>query len=119
MVYILLGILATWRLTSLLNRERGPYDILVKFRKLLGVRFDEYSEPYATKNLAEGVLCFRCCSVWGGTAIALLMALMGIQRWLDVPLLILALSSGGIVIEELLSALPDDPEPITRRTHVE
>ena len=33
---LILGILATWRLTHLLNAEDGPWDILARLRRLAG-----------------------------------------------------------------------------------
>lgn len=94
-------ILATWRLTSLLNREAGPAHLFEKLRYKMGVRYDEASEPYATTNLAEGVLCFWCSSVWSGAVIAGLAALTGAIRWRDIPLTVLAISTGAILVEEL------------------
>ena len=95
-------VLATWRLTSLLHREDGPKQILERLRYWLGVRYDKRSERYATTNIAEGVLCFWCCSVWGAAAICVLAALTGVIRWRDVPLNALAISTGAILIEEML-----------------
>lgn len=94
-------ILATWRLTSLLHREEGPAHLFEKLRYKMGVRYDEHSQPYATTNLAEGVLCFWCSSVWSGAIVAGLAALIGAIRWRDVPLTALAISTGAILVEEL------------------
>jgi hypothetical protein len=67
----------------------------------MGVRYDAASEPYATTNLAEGVLCFWCSSVWVATIVVLFSAVMKTIRWRDVPLTALAISTGAILIEEL------------------
>lgn len=61
--------LATYRITTMLNNEKGPGDIFGKFRVRIGVRYDEYSNPFGTNWIAEGVLCFYCLSVWIGFAI--------------------------------------------------
>ena len=95
-------ILATWRLTSLIHREDGPAHIFEKLRHLLGVRYNAYSVQYATTNLSEGILCFWCSSVWGATVLCSLAALFKLMPWRDVPLNILAASTGAIAIEELL-----------------
>ena len=95
-------ILATWRLTSLLHREDGPKHLLSQLRYRLGVRYDERSQPCATTNVAEGLLCFWCSSVWASAAICMFAALLGLLRWRDVPLSILAASTGAIVLEEFV-----------------
>lgn len=57
--------LAAWRITSILVREEGPYDICEKFRYMLGVRYDEHSKRVTNGNmLASLVLCTWCTSVW-------------------------------------------------------
>ena len=62
--FILL-VLATWRITSLVSLEDGPWDILAKFRYIVGVRYDEYSQPTIFKNtFAKGIVCVWCVSVW-------------------------------------------------------
>ena len=68
----LLAILATYRITFLLNSESGPGQIFTRFRTRIGVRFDQHSNPYGSNWLAEGVLCFFCLSVWIGTGLSIL-----------------------------------------------
>jgi hypothetical protein len=94
-------ILATWRLTSLLHREEGPAHLFEKLRYKMGVRYNAASEPYAVTNIAEGVLCFWCSSVWAATIVALFSAVVKTIRWRDVPVTALALSTGAILVEEL------------------
>lgn len=45
--------LAVWRLTHLLAREDGPFDVVVKLRQALG-----------TGNLGALMDCFYCLSLW-------------------------------------------------------
>lgn len=74
-VTLLIACLATYRLTLLISSEGGPYNILERFRYLIGVRYDEYSKPYGTNTWARGVLCPYCLSVWvalGVTAVVYL-----------------------------------------------
>ncbi len=45
---ILILMLATWRISSLLVDENGPFDIFAELRYRVGVRFDKQSKPYGT-----------------------------------------------------------------------
>ncbi|WP_117880515.1 DUF1360 domain-containing protein [Aureibaculum luteum] len=51
-IFILSG-LTVWRITHLLSQEDGPFDLVIKFRKLFGQGF-------------FGTLldCFYCLSIW-------------------------------------------------------
>lgn len=86
-----------WRIMSLLtlryNRdgskrtEAGPYDILTKFRKTIGVNPDG-----AQKNeLAKVFTCIYCSSFWIGLVVALLLG-KGLGYGL-------ALSTAAVMIE--------------------
>ena len=94
---IMLGILATWRLTALLVTEEGPFDLLGKFRDWIGVRYDESSHCYGTNVIADSLCCFWCASVWAGAIIALLQG-GGIRRLI---LRALAYSAGAIWFKRL------------------
>lgn len=88
--------LATWRLTSLLVWEDGPFEVFARIRHLLGVRYDEQSRPYGKNWFAKGVVCPACASVWFGFIWAGLYYLWGDSVWIALPL---ALSAGAIVVE--------------------
>jgi len=90
--------LATWRLTSLLNREAGPFGLLTKFRHLIGIRYDEYSNVYGKNQIAEMVTCHWCLSVWVGIAVAASYYLWNDVWWLMLPL---ALSTVSIIIDRI------------------
>lgn len=64
--------LATYRLTLLISKESGPFDIMGKFRTWVGVRYDQYSNPVPTGQISEMVLCPYCLSVWMGICATLL-----------------------------------------------
>lgn len=64
--FLIILALTTYRLTLLISKEAGPFDIMGRFRSLVGVKFDEYSNPYATNQISEMVLCPYCLSVWIG-----------------------------------------------------
>lgn len=90
---LLISILATWRLTHLINNEDGPFSILARFRHWAGVRFNAfYSTPYSNTELGKALICHWCLSVWIGVGLAI------IQRkpiWYG-----LAYSAGAIAIAE-------------------
>lgn len=88
--------LATWRMGSLLKREAGPWNMFDKFRTILGVKFDERSEPYGTSMLSKMVLCVWCNSVWVGGFWAIAYLISPLVVWLALPF---ALSAGAILIE--------------------
>lgn len=68
--FILLAF-ASWRLTSLVSMEDGPWDMFAKFRNFIGVRYDEYSQPTVFKNtFAKGIVCVWCASMWVAFAAA-------------------------------------------------
>lgn len=88
--------LATWRVSSLLASEDGPYRILARLRHMLGVRYDEHSLPYGTTELAKMVACIWCNSVWVGAVAALSYALWpAVVPWLCLPL---ALSAAAVLL---------------------
>lgn len=101
-IALLVMVLATWRVSSLLAREDGPYDVLHKLRYHLGVRYNEYSEPHSDKMLGQLVLCIWCNSIWVGLVIAILADPMNYFSYTIVPL---ALSGGAILVEEFRNGL--------------
>ena len=100
---LLIATLATYRLTSMLNNEAGPADIFGRFRSLIGVKLDEYSVPYGTNWVAEGVLCFYCLSVWIGfgiTTAILITAILGnvnVALWVLFPF---AISGAAVFLKK-------------------
>lgn len=70
MDFLVLG-LATWRLTSLLVKEDGPWDVFARFRSWVGVRFNAQSEPYGDTFLGSLLVCVWCTSVWVGGYLAM------------------------------------------------
>ena len=83
---LLLGSLATWRLTHLLAEEDGPADLVVKARAALG------------QGMAGDLMdCFYCLSVWVAAPLSLGVA----RRRSDLPIAWLALSGAACLIERL------------------
>ena len=52
-------IIVVWRLTHLISAEDGPFDLIIKLRKLLGNSF-----------FGKLMDCFYCLSIWIGLACA-------------------------------------------------
>lgn len=91
--------LATWRISSLLVKEDGPGEIFEKIRVKAGVRYDEYSRPYASSVLAGILSCIWCCSVW----VSFLTGIMLKPRnFADYLIKSLALSASTIIIDEVI-----------------
>ena len=91
---LLTGILATWRLTSLLYREDGPFDVFGKVRDLAGVRYDEMSKPFSDSQVGKALTCFWCTSITASVIVAIFKRRLSLSE-------ILASSAGAILIEEL------------------
>ena len=80
----LLAILAVWRLTHMLSREDGPWDILVRLRRTAGAGM-----------LGKLVACFYCLSIWVALPFAWFLkgdATETFVGWL-------AISGGAILLE--------------------
>lgn len=97
---VLVLALATWRLASLLAVETGPFDVFVRVRHLLGVRYDDYSVMYSANWIGKGVICIWCNSVWFGALWALLWFLFPWAWWLALPF---ALSTAAVIVERLVN----------------
>ena len=95
---LILIALATWRVSSLLVSEEGPFLILVKFRSFMGVYYDEYSEPQGKNVIARALLCVWCISFWVALGFAVLYY-YGLAFWVALPF---ALSAAAIVIERIV-----------------
>lgn len=83
-LHVALALLATWRLTHLLSQEDGPWDLVVRLRRVLG-----------DSVLGRMLDCFYCLSVWVAAPLALVVA----SGWSDRILSWLALSGGACLIE--------------------
>ena len=95
MEYVILA-LATWRLASLFSQEDGPFDVFIRFRHIVGVRYDDHGVPYGLNVLSKGMICVACCSLWIGFLWAGLYYLWRDSVWIALPF---ALSAGAIMIE--------------------
>lgn len=94
--YLLLGSLAVFRLSVLFADDAGPYGM---FRRLRGwLKREAKESPKLRKSeVAHGVECRRCNSVWFGTLIAAYVVSEWRSIWIDGFLLMLALSGAAIL----------------------
>lgn len=91
--------LATWRLASLLAAEAGPLDILSRLRVRLGVEYTPDDKVLTHNELARGLVCVWCNSVWIGMGWALAWYLWPVSWWLAAPL---ALSAVAVVVQKIV-----------------
>jgi hypothetical protein len=89
--WLVLGILAAWRITHLLRAEDGPWDIVVRFRRKLDQGF-----------WARLLDCFYCLSIWTALPLALWLGESVKERLLLWP----ALSAGAILLERITPPAP-------------
>ncbi|HRI60143.1 MAG TPA: hypothetical protein PK228_10485 [Saprospiraceae bacterium] len=79
-----LGTFSVWRITHLFNAEDGPWDVFIRFRRLLGNGF-----------FGQLTDCFYCLSLWVSLPFALLLG----QQWLERFLLWCAMSGAAILLQ--------------------
>jgi len=101
--WFLLGSLAVWRVTHLLQAEDGPWRLSAELRRGAGNGF-----------LGALLDCFYCLSLWAALPLALFLG----DGWGESLLLWPALSAAAILLERVLrqttpappaSYLEDDP----------
>lgn len=95
-LYLVLSVFAVWRLTHLIGKEDGPFDIIFLLRKKAG-------------NSVMGKLmdCFYCLSIW----IALPFGIWLGQNWIEKILAWLALSGAAALLEQATTKQNDPPGP--------
>ena len=91
--YLSLSILAVWRITHMLGKEDGPFDIIFLMRKKAGAGF-----------FGSLLDCFYCLSIW----IALPFGLWLGTNWYEKILVWLAVSGAACLLEQA-TAKNDQP----------
>jgi len=86
-----LSCLAVWRITHLLATEDGPFDLLVRLRRLLGAG--------ALGRLMD---CFGCLSLWVAIPFAWLIGDGWLERGLSWP----ALSGAAMLLQRITDRGP-------------
>lgn len=98
--------LACYRLSVLLSDDSGPYRFIAKFRSFLK-REEKHNKALKKSDVANGIECARCNSVWVAFPIALYAH--NHSNWtgwwidaIDVFLLCMALSALAILLNRAL-----------------
>src|SRR5882672_79594 len=95
--WLILGMLAVWRITHLLQAEDGPWNLLVRFRRWLG------------NGMLGGLLdCFYCLSLWISVPFAWWVG----ENWKARLLLWPALSGAAILLEKISNRMEIVPPPV-------
>ncbi len=95
--WLLLGVLAVWRITHLLQAEDGPWDLVVRLRRAAGNGF-----------WGQLLDCFQCLSLWVAAPAA---GLVG-HGWKEIAFLWLAFSGGAILLEHLTGGVSATPRAL-------
>jgi len=90
-----LAVLALWRLTHLLSKEDGPFDLIYHFRRRLGEGF-----------FGRLLDCFYCLSIWMALPIGVWLG----TDWKEKILYWLALSGAACLLEQA-TARDNKPKP--------
>jgi uncharacterized protein DUF1360 len=77
--------LVVWRITHLLSKEDGPFDIIYRLRKAAGAGF-----------FGSLLDCFYCLSIW----VSLPLGLYTGNKWWEKILYCLALSGAACLLEQ-------------------
>ena len=92
---LLVAALAVYRITLIVHKEDGPFELAAKFRTWAGVTYDQYSNPVPNGQLSAAILCPYCLSVWIGICATLYIGLavyLNIANIAIYPMLPFALS---------------------------
>jgi len=105
MFNLILLAIATWRLSSLIRDEDGPYDIFDRFRNYAGITevWDIDGERELLSNgtlLADIIKCFWCLSVWVAGVTCLLAVVLRLITLQEFIFFTLATSAIAIYIEK-------------------
>lgn len=95
-LYLILSVFAVWRLTHLLGKEDGPFDIIFLIREKAGNGF-----------FGKLMDCFYCLSIW----VALPFGIWLGQNWIEKILVWLALSGAAALLEQATANKNSDDTP--------
>lgn len=84
-IFLIFASFAVFRISGILVYERGPFDLIFKFRELIGIEHDDDMLPeiIPEKFLPLLFSCTACTSVW----VSLIVMLI----WLYVPAIVFML----------------------------
>jgi hypothetical protein len=83
-LHLVLAVLATWRLSTLLARDDGPWDAIARLRAALG-----------DGQWGRMLDCFHCVSLWVAAPLAWAVGRDPLEQWLAWP----ALSGAACLLE--------------------
>lgn len=88
---------ATWRMSSLITNEEGPFNVFLKLRSLAGITHhdDGTIANIPDKFTAKLISCLWCVSIWMGGIIYLIWLFCPVAVW------IIAISAGAIIVDRL------------------
>lgn len=91
MLSFIIEALATWRISSLLVHEDGPYNVFLELRKRAGfVYWSDGAVMHEPTGILNALACLWCTSVWAAPVVMLMPR--SLKR-------ALALSSAAIIVE--------------------
>lgn len=95
--FLLILSLVCWRITHLLNKEDGPFDVIYLLRKKAGAGF-----------FGSLLDCFYCVSIW----IALPLGIWMGSGWIEKILFWWAISGAACLLEQATTAKKNNEEDI-------
>ena len=87
-------------MTSLIYRERGPWDIFEHLREVFGIRHQDHEVvSFPDRGIGAMICCPWCLSVWVGIGYVLFWGFIPqITFWLQLPFV---MSAGAIWLERI------------------
>ena len=95
--FLVLGVLAVWRVTHLLHAESGPTQVFERLRKAAG-----------SGVIGQTLGCFHCLSLWVSVPVALLLG----SQWAEFVFVWLGLSAAAILLERVTAKAEVAPTPV-------
>lgn len=71
-IHLVVLAFSTWRITSFLVDEDGPFGVFEWIRHKAGIKYNQKNEPYPSNELAKQFNCLWCMSLWVGIITVLL-----------------------------------------------
>lgn len=68
---MLIMALSVYRITLIVHKEAGPFDMFGRFRTWAGVTYDAHSNPVSNGEMSAAILCPLCLSVWIGIGVTI------------------------------------------------
>ena len=103
---ILVGGVATWRLTRMFLTENGPYRVFRRIRERFGVVYVDDESLEVSSFKYEITMCMWCMSVWVGLALTLLQRFVPGGRWFLLPFIYSAIN---VLVGRTLEQKPQAP----------